>query len=294
MSATFSKEVKIGLATIISIALLYFGVNYLKGIKIFKPTNYYYVACTNMKDITISSPVFVEGFKVGLVRSIEYDYDSTEKITLEISMDKGMKINKGSYISIESTLLSGAALHIKLNTYVTEYLKPGDIMEGRMKTDMLSAVENDILPSLSDILPKIDSILTGLQILIQNPALSQSLTNLENATKKLDTSTAQLNVILRNDIPDILTNLKSASSNFTTFSSDLQKLDFNKSITTLNETLDNLQTLSKKLNSENSSLGLLMNDTLLYNNLNRTLQDASGLLLDIKQNPKRYVKLSLF
>jgi len=294
MGAIFSKEAKIGLATIISLALLYFGVNYLKGIKLFKPVNYYYVSCTNVRDITISSPVYIEGFKVGLVRSIDYDYDSTEHITVEISMDKGMKINKGSYISIESTLLSGAALHIKLNKYVSEYLKPGDTMEGRMKTDIMSSVENDILPSIVDLIPKIDSILIGLNNLIQNPALSQSLTNLEKTTKQLETSSIQLNALLKNDIPIIASNLKTATSNLSTFSDDLRQLDLNPSITTLNEALENIRNLSQKLNAEDSSLGLLMNDTLLYNTLNKTLENASELLIDVKKNPKRYVKLSLF
>ena len=126
MEKKFSKEVKIGIATILSLVLLYIGVNYLKGINLFKPANYYYVSCKNVKDISISTPVFVDGFKIGLVRSLKYDYASSDKTILEISLDKGMKVNKGSYISIESTLLSGAELNLKLNKYVSEYLKPGD------------------------------------------------------------------------------------------------------------------------------------------------------------------------
>ncbi|MDR1097559.1 MAG: MlaD family protein [Tannerella sp.] len=290
----FSKEIKIGITTILSLVLLYIGVNYLKGINLFKSANYYYVSCNNARDITISSPVFVEGFKIGLVRSIEYDYSSTDKITLEINLDKGMRINRGSYISIESTLLSGAELHLKLNRYASEYYKSGDMLEGRTKGGMLTSVEERILPQVADFMPKIDSILTGLQAIVNHPALSQSLTNLESTTKQLETASKQLNTLLDKDVPDIISGLKTASSNLSAFSEDLNRLDLNQSINSLNVTLDNINTMAVKLNSKSSSLGLLLNDTLLYRNLNLTLDNASGLLLDFKQNPKRYVRFSLF
>lgn len=159
MKSVFTKEAKIGLVSIISLALLYFGINYLKGINLFQPTNYYYVAFNNVKDVTVSSPVYVEGFKVGLVREIVYDYDTTDKITVEISLDKDMHISKGSYITIVNTFLSGAELHIHLNKYVKEYLRPGSTIEGRITQDMMSSIQQNILPGVEVLLPKIDSIL---------------------------------------------------------------------------------------------------------------------------------------
>ena len=105
MKNVFTKEAKIGLVSIVSLALLYLGINYLKGINLFKPTNHYVVACTNVKGVTVSSPVFVEGFKVGLVREIVYDYDAVDKISIDISLEDHMKINKGSYITIVNSFL---------------------------------------------------------------------------------------------------------------------------------------------------------------------------------------------
>lgn len=294
MKHKFSKEVKIGLATIASLVLLYIGVNYLKGINLFKPANYYFVTCKNVKDINISSPVFVEGFKIGLVRSITYDYSTVDNILLEISLDKGMKINKGSYISIESTLLSGSELHIKLNKYVTEYYKPGDTMDGRIKEGMFSSVENDLLPKVAEMMPKIDSILIGLQILVNSPALAQSLNHLESTTRNLDASSRELKTFLKNDVPEIADNLKTMSSNLSTFSHNLNKLELEESIHGLNATLGNINTMTRKLNAKDNSFGLLLNDSTLYNNMNRTMENASGLLFDIQQNPKRYVRFSLF
>ena len=121
MKSVFTKEAKIGLVTIVSLALLYLGINYLKGINLFQPVNHYYVSFSNVKGVTISSPVFVDGFKVGLVRDIIYDYDTTGKIIVEVSLEDKMRLNKGSYIAVVNTFLSGAELHIHLNTYVDDF-----------------------------------------------------------------------------------------------------------------------------------------------------------------------------
>lgn len=294
MKMKFSKEVTIGVVSIISLVLLYIGVNYLKGINLFRPANHYYVACSNVKDVTISSPVFVEGFKVGLVRSISYDYSTTGKILVEISLEKSMRINKGSYISLEKTLLSGGELHIHLNKYVDEYLKSGDTIEGRSPEDMMASVQEKMLPQIIDLLPKLDSILYSLQILVSHPALSQSLDHIEKTTASLEISSRRLNQLLGNDVPVIASNLKTTTDNFAALSEEMKNLNLKGSIQSLNLTIDNLGQTTTKLNAKDNSLGLLLNDTLLYNNLNKTVVNASDLLIDLKQNPKRYVRFSLF
>ena len=294
MKMKFSKEATIGVVSIISLVLLYIGVNYLKGINLFRPANHYYVACSNVKDVTISSPVFVEGFKVGLVRSISYDYSTTGKILVEISLEESMRINKGSYISLEKTLLSGGELHIHLNKYVDEYLKSGDTIEGRSPEDMMASVQQKMLPQIIDLLPKLDSILYSLQILVSHPALSQSLDHIEKTTASLEISSRRLNQLLGNDVPVIASNLKTTTDNFAALSEEMKNLNLKGSIQSLNLTIDNLGQTTMKLNAKDNSLGLLLNDTLLYNNLNETVVNASNLLIDLKQNPKRYVRFSLF
>lgn len=294
MKMKFSKEATIGVVSIISLVLLYIGVNYLKGINLFRPANHYYVACSNVKDVTISSPVFVEGFKVGLVRSISYDYSTTGKILVEISLEESMRINKGSYISLEKTLLSGGELHIHLNKYVDEYLKSGDTIEGRSPEDMMASVQEKMLPQIIDLLPKLDSILYSLQILVSHPALSQSLDHIEKTTASLEISSRRLNQLLGNDVPVIASNLKTTTDNFAALSEEMKNLNLKGSIQSFNLTIDNLGQTTMKLNAKDNSLGLLLNDTLLYNNLNETVVNASNLLIDLKQNPKRYVRFSLF
>lgn len=294
MKVKFTKEMSIGLMTIVGLVLLYIGVNFLKGINLFRPVNHYYVSCSNVKDVTISTPVYVDGFKVGLVRSIAYDYSTTGKLTIEINLEKSMRINKGSYVSIEKTLLSGGELHIHLNTYLDEYLKSGDFIESRMPDDMMATVQEKMLPQIVELLPKLDSILYGLQLLVNHPGIGQTLNNLQATTSNLEVTSKHLNQLLQKDVPVIATNLKKTTDNFVVLSEDLKQMELPETVKSLNATLGNLQQTTNRLNTTDNSLGLLMNDSLLYNNLNRTVGNASDLLIDFKQNPKRYIRFSVF
>ena len=250
MKSIFTKEAKIGLVSIISVALLYIGINYLKGINLFKPTNHYIVACSNVKGVTISSPVYVEGFKVGLVSDIVYDYNAVDKISIDITLEDHMKINKGSYITIVNSFLGGGELHIHLNKYIDDYLKPGATIEGRMEADMMQSVQDKILPQVELLLPKIDSILGGLQTLVNHPALAQSLEHIEKTTNSLAASSRQLNQVLSKDVPGIVSDLKVITGNFADVSTDLKKLDLVTTVNAVNETLANVKQMTQKLNSK--------------------------------------------
>ncbi len=294
MKNVFTKEVKIGVVTIISLTLLYLGINYLKGINLFKPVNHYLVECMNVKGVTVSSPVYVDGFKVGLVRDIIYDYSTVDKITVEISLEDRMRINKGSYVTIVNSFLGGGELHIHLNKYVDDFLKPGSRIEGRMAPEMMKSLQDGILPQVEQLMPRIDSILSGLQALMNHPALVRSLDHIEQTTNNLAVSSRQLNQILNRDVPGIMTDLKTVSGNFATVSANLKQVDLAATVHAVNATLNNVEAMTRKLNSKENSMGLLLNDRALYDNLNSTANNASLLLLDLRQNPKRYVHFSVF
>ena len=294
MKTVFTKEAKIGLVSIVSLALLYLGINYLKGVNLFKPVNHYYVAFSNVKGVTVSSPVFVEGFKVGLVREISYDYETTGKISVLVSLEDKMRINKGSYITVVNSFLGGAELHIHLNTFVDDYFHSGDTIEGRMETDMMTSVQENLLPGIEQMMPKLDSILGGLQTLVNHPALTQSLAHVEQTTASLEHSSRRLDQLLAKDVPVIVENLKGITANFESVSGQLKELDLAGTMRTVNATLANLKLTTDKLNSADNSLGLLLNDRQLYDNLNGTMENASLLLLDLREHPKRYVHFSLF
>jgi phospholipid/cholesterol/gamma-HCH transport system substrate-binding protein len=294
MKKIFTKEMIIGLITILSLVILYVGLNHLKGANVFKPANHYYVRMPRVNELQMSSPVYVDGFKVGLVDVIDFGYESGGNIVVQISLDKKMKVETGSYLELKSGLTSGAYLDMFLNKYVSTYYQPGDTLTGITKPGMMDRISEEMLPQIEHILPRLDSILQGIQVIVNHPALTQTLDNLSSTTANLEKSTIHLNKILSKDISPILSNLNQVSSDFTIVSQNLKTLDLNSTMNLANQTLSNINLITGQLNNKNNSLGLLMNDRSLYDNLDSTALNASRLLYDLREHPKRYVHFSLF
>ena len=294
MKTQFNKEIIIGFVTLISLVLLIFGLNHLKGKNIFKPTNHYFVRMPNVNELQKSCPVYVDGFKVGIVSEINYDFENNGSLVVQISLDKKMKIETDSHIEIKTGLTSGAYLNLILNKYVSSYYQLGDTINGVSERGLMDKLSNDLLPQFEEMLPRLDSILIGIQTLVNHPALIKTLDHFEATTANLEISTRNLNSILSKDIAPIIANLNQVSSDFTVVSSHLKQIDLNATLSKIDRSVGNLEQLSVKLNSKDNSLGLLLNDRSAYDNLNSTFENASELLLDLRLNPKRYVTISVF
>jgi len=294
MKKYFSKEIVIGIITLVSLGLLYFGLNYLKGTNIFKPANIYYVRMPDVSELQNSSPVYVDGFKVGIVSAMSYGFQENGNIIVQISLNKKMKVEKGSFAEIKTGLTSGGYLNLKLNKYVSEYCQMGDTIEGTSEKGIMDKVSENLLPQFEAMLPRLDSILQGIQLIVNNPALSQSLDHISATTANLHASTGQLNLLLSKDIPPIVANLNQVSSDFAVVSSQLKQMDLNATYKHIDNTIQNLEQLTMQLKKKDNSLGLLLNDRDLYDRLDTTLVNASNLLLDLKLNPKRYINISVF
>lgn len=294
MKKHFNKETIIGLVTLISFGLLIFGLNHLKGKNIFKPTNHYFVRMQNVNELQKSCPVYVEGFKVGIVTEINYDFENNGNIVVQISLDKKMKVETGSHIEIKAGLTSGAYLNLILNKYVSSYYQVGDTIDGISEKGLMDKISSNLLPQVEDLLPRLDSILLGIQVLVNHPALMKTLDHFETISTNLETSTRHLNSLLTNEIPPIVSNLNQMSSDFVVLSSQFKQMDINATLNKIDKTIANLEQMSIKMNSKDNSLGLLLNDRSVYNNLDSTFVNASDLLLDLRLNPKRYVHFSLF
>jgi phospholipid/cholesterol/gamma-HCH transport system substrate-binding protein len=205
-----------------------------------------------------------------------------------------MKIPVGSYFELKSGLTSGAYLNLVVNKYVSAYYQIGDTIEGATDVGLMDRVSTHLLPQVESILPRLDSILAGIQLLVNHPALSQSFEHIEATTANLQKSSIQLSSLLSKDIPIITGNLKEVSSNFAEISYDLKKLDLNTTLIKVEQAIENIDRMSLQLNSSNNSLGLLLNDRSLYDHLDATAKNAADLLKDVKERPKNYVRFSLF
>jgi len=292
MEKKISKEVKIGIAFVFALFILYFGISFLKGVNIFKPSNSYQVAFDDVTDLTVSTPVILNGLQVGLVNSMHLD-DSNKKVIVNINLNKGMKIPVGSELKIDGGMLGGAKVILIPDNTQTQYYTSDDIIPGKRATGMMESVSG-LVPGVGNLLPKIDSILTGIQVLVANPALTSSLENVNGITADLKVSTQQLNqlmTVLNKDVPKITSNFANVSEDL---SNKVNSIDLVGSFKSIDNTLKNIQTMTDKLNSKDNSVGLLLNDRQLYDSINSTLNNASLLLKDVKENPSRYINVKVF
>lgn len=291
-----SKEVKIGIAFILAMFILYYGISFLKGFNLFKSSNLYMVVFDDVSGLTQSSPVTLNGFQVGLVSSMQLNPNNQNQVIAYVNMDKGVKLPKGSKMSLDVSMLGSATILLETNPYTKEYYSTSDTIQGIRKKGMLDAADN-IVPKFEALLPKIDSILTGLQTLTNSPALSQSLTDVNQITGDLAKSTKQLNQMmqgLNKDLPVISSNLNKMSGDLSGVSNKINQMDIAATFQSIDSTIKNLESLSNRINSKDNSIGLLLNDRHLYDSINNTIGNASSLLKDIKENPSRYINVKVF
>ena len=292
----FTKEVKIALVAIAGVVVLFFGMNFLKGLNIFSSEDNYYVQFSDITGLSSSSPVYADGFKVGVVKDIIYDYSHTEGSKVLIGVDKQLRIPQGSSAEIVSDMLGNVKVNLLLANNPREKVAPGGLIKGMINDGAMGKLQ-DMVPAVEKMLPKLDSIMTSLNAILADPAIRQSLHNVQAITDNLTTSTAQLNTLmagLNKNVPGMMSKANNVLDNTETLTANLAAVDVASTMRQVDQTIANVQQLTAKLNSNEGSLGLLMNDTQLYDNLNSTMRNADSLVIDLRQHPKRYVHFSVF
>ena len=298
-----TKEVRIALVTIAGIVLLFFGLNFLKGRALFSNRNIYFARFSDISGLSASNPIYADGYQVGIVRSINYNYERSGIVLVQFEVDNDLRIPKGSSAEIESDLMGNVKMNLLLANNPHERVEVGDTIQGGINGGMLGTV-GQLMPVVEKMLPKLDSILSSVNALLADPALSQTLHNAQATTANLVVSTRELNTLMAslyrgvpgmmNKADYVLSEAGQTMHNTKTLTSNLAAVDVAGTMAKVDKTLANVQQFTDRLNSKNSSLGLLMNDASLYNNLNTTVLSADSLLTDFKARPKRYIHFSVF
>lgn len=292
----FNKEVKIALVAICGLVILFFGMNYLKGLNLFESDNKYYISFSDISGLASSSPIYADGYQVGVVKSIKYDYNKRGGIIVEASIDEQLRIPKGSSAEIVSDMLGNVKVNLLLANNPRERVMPGETIQGGINDGALGQMKG-MIPTVMQILPKIDSILTSVNTLLANPAIARSIQNTEAVTGELTVTTKRLNNIvahLERSVPGMLNNTDSLLHNANTLAKNVNRIDVAGTMARVDETLANMERFTEQLNNTTGTLGKLMHDPTLYDNLSNTMRSADSLLIDLKAHPKRYVHFSLF
>lgn len=308
-----TKEFKIGLSVIVALGILFFGINYLKGLNLFKSSNYYIVYYDNVAGLETAAAVTIDGYKVGQVRDIEFDYANPGKIKVTLGLNKDLKVPVDSKASIEASLLGGPSIVLHLGKEKRS-LDVGGEIKSEVAPDMMSTLTGDILPKVTDILPILDSLMLNLNatayninLLSGHPSLTSSVSRLDGITSNILALSSELHKSLGTELPPILrgartsvTHLDSMTYNLAILSRELKQIQVQPTMDKLNQVMDNaegltanLQTLSHNLNDSEGTLGMFMKDPELYNRLSQVSADIDSLIVDIKRNPKRYISIKL-
>lgn len=292
----YAKEIQIALVAIVGIVVLYFGLQFLKGLTLFSSDNHYYVKFDDISGLSASSPIYANGYRIGVVERIIYDYEHNGEIVAELGIDNKMQIPKGSYAEIASDLLGNIKLEVKFGPDFDDVMEPGDTINGGLQDGAFGKVEK-LLPHLEKALPKLDSILYNVNMLLSDPSLSNSLDNIERMTADLTKVSKDMTMIsasLNHQLPHMLTTADGVLTNIDTLTQTLNAIDVVTTMAKVDATLQNVQALTAKLNSKEGTVGKFLTDPSIYDHLNSTSAHLDSLIIDLKAHPGRYVHISLF
>lgn len=307
-----SKEVKVGLMVAISVLIFFAGFYYLKGSSLVSGQKTYYSFFDNVQGLTPSSFVVVKGVNVGKIKSIELNTDELGNPTIKVAMavDKNIQIPEGTVAKIISTDLLGAkVMGLELGTR-SEQIADGGTIPGEVVSGLMDNVSSEITPLLKNV----RSVVTSLDTVVNNvlnPAsqkqlanaiasLEATMKNFESLSKKLNAEGDALAGVI-NNANSITGNLAKSNEKITNILNNAEQLTdklaaapIDQTLIKLNKGVDDLQSLLNKINSGQGSIGMLVNDKDLYNNLTTTLSSLDKLVSDLKAHPSRYINVSVF
>ena len=292
----FSKEVQIALVAIAGIVIMFFGLKFLKGMTMFSTDDNYYAKFSNVAGLSVSSPIYSNGYRVGVVEDVIYDYNGSNEIIAVLGLNNKMHLPNGTKAEISKDLMGNVELDLILGPNPLDQMEPGDTIFGHIQQGAL-AKASEIIPQVQQMIPKIDSILYNVNLLLSDPALLNSLHNVDQITTNLSMTTNELKHLsanLKTQVPGMIEKADNVLDNTNTLTKNLSDLDIAMTMAKVNNTLQNVEQMTAKLNSSDGTLGLLMRDQELYRNATSTMGHVDSLMIDLKQPPKRYVHFSLF
>ena len=310
-----TKTSKIGILVVICLTLLIWGINFLKGRDIFRTEKVFYARYKNVGGLTATTLVTLNGLKVGYVREIYFAEDLSGDLIVKIAIHNDFPLPKGTSAEIASSDLLGSKV-VKLNLGKSDMLLyANDTLATKMEADILQQVNEQIAPikaKAERMIENLDSIVTAVSKILSSNSqhnISESLRQINLTMTNLEKISGNLNDVVTDqkknlsstisNLSEITGNLKTNSAklghimdNFSSFSDSLTKMEIKGTIDHLNGSVANLQTILSKIDTANGTIGLLVNDPRLYQNLNQTSESMNRLLVDFRLNPKKYIHFS--
>jgi phospholipid/cholesterol/gamma-HCH transport system substrate-binding protein len=298
-----TKEIKTGILALFAILLLIYGYSFLKGSDLFSKERTFYVSYDNVAGLTVSAPVTINGYVVGKVKKIEFEND-LGGLLVSFSVNKDFNFSKSSIVRIYSTsVIGGNALAIIPIISKDNIAVDGDVLKGEIEKGMLESLTSGIKPLENRIyttLSGLDSLLSNFNSVLNEETknnLKNAIGSLTNTMSSFEDTSSDLNTLLKENKPKLdstFSYLEITTGNLATFSDSLNQIDINRMATHLETTLESFNSIMHKFDNGEGSIGKLINDENLYKNLEAASKELEELLRDLKENPKRYVHISVF
>ncbi|MGI0106499.1 MlaD family protein [Salinimicrobium sp. WS361] len=299
----YTKEVKTALLAIVAILLFIFGYSFLKGKNWFDSSRTFYAVYNDVEGLSPSSPVTINGLKVGNVTNIGF-LDTSGKLVVTFLVDNSFPFSENSVAEIYGGgLIGGKSLAIIPKYEEGEMAQSGDTLQSAIEEGLLELVNERLTPlqeKIEKVIVSTDSLVNSFNE-VMNPTtrenLKNSIANLNATIASLNNSAQSVEGILNTNSPKLnrtFTNLDHMSTNLSNFSDTLVAFDFNKVTDDIESAVSNFETVTHKLNSGEGTAGKLINDPAVFNNLERATNQLDELIQDVKLNPKRYVHFSIF
>lgn len=306
----FSNEAKVGILVTVALAALLWGLNYLKGKDVFTSRNTYYAVYDNVDGLVKSNPIFMNGFRIGIVNAIDFMPDKSGKLLVTLKIDRHVFVSKDAIAKIfNSDLIGTKAMRIDLGSSLNA-ADDNDTLQAELESGLAQQLGKQVAPikdKTEHLIVSLDSVVQMMHALLDPSTqnnLRSGIGHLNNSLASIDHMVSDDNGKLKmmiDNINSITNNLKSNQqqinnilTNISNVSDSLAAANFAETIRKADQVLGQSQEMLTKINQGQGTLGKMVNDQQLYDNLSATSHDLDELMKDLKANPKRYVHFSVF
>ncbi len=301
-----SKEVKVGILAVVALVLFYLGLNFLKGVDFFSPNKTYFTVYNDIDGLNVSNPVLINGLTVGRVSNIEIIQDRNNAIRVELDVDKDLNLGSSTVALLtDSDFLGSKAVELRINYADTDYIPEGSEIRGELKKSVVDMVRESTLP----VVQKVDTTITNINLVLGNfvenrDAITHVFENLEAVSADLRLITSEN----RTELAEVMSNMSQLSASLSDekdgigpllrkmnlLADSLNNLEITATVMEAKKSMIELNALLSQMNEGEGTLGKLAKDDQFYTNMTATLADLDKLLIDLRENPKRYVHFSVF
>lgn len=295
----YSREFKVGVLAIVCLGILYFGFNFLKGINIFSPTKVYVGTFDRINGLTAQAPVYIKGYQVGLVESIQYDFKQIPAFTVNVSIDKTIELPRGTQMALVADgLLGGGAIELQLPLMPNRAMpyQKGDTLPTHIEPGLIDNLQTGLLANLDSLLNEANILLASLNEQLNEGSIYATLQHIEQITRDLTVSSKDIRALTHNQLPAIMDKADATIEGFNDIINDVKAADIQGTVGKVDSTIS---TLNAALQSQEGTVGMLLNDKTLYDNLNIALEDldkavlnVDSIMMSIKARPFIQKKLS--